>query len=68
MISDPVERMETRIESNIEAAGLDGKCSNCGKVVGWDNLHQVYNSPDSPAGCWECCVNEWGSDPNVKES
>lgn len=66
--SDPVERIESNIERNIDAVGPEGKCMGCDKVVGFDDLHMISAHPDSPAACWECCVAHWGRDPNAKET
>ena len=62
-IPDSIERMESNIERLIDEVGSEGECSGCGKIVGFDNLHQISAHPDSPAGCWDCCVEHWGKDP-----
>jgi len=68
-IPDPIERMELNIENMIDRVGPDGKCMGCNKIVGWDNLYAINAHPDSPAACWNCCVEHWGGDPDdIKEN
>lgn len=58
-IPDPIERMESNIESMAEAVFAnvpDGKarCMGCKGIFDVDDLHAATGSPDSPVGCWEC--------------
>jgi len=55
-IPDPIEIMEAQIERMVDEY-KEGHCMQCGKKVDYD-LIPAYNSPTSPAVCYECLSPE----------
>ena len=59
-IPDPIERMEARIESQIDLVDADGNypCCYCGKRVPVGELIAISTSPDAPGMCFDCADAE----------
>lgn len=59
-IPDPVEMMESRIESQIDLIDADGNypCPCCGKKVPVEDLVPFSSNPDATGMCLDCACPE----------
>ncbi len=59
-IPDPIERMESRIESQTDLVDSDGNypCCYCGKKTPVENLITISPRPDASGMCLDCANEE----------